>query len=97
MATNTRQARRDAEHLRKQLYDVYYNEFASKFHNSVKVENLPVDLPKRYLLRTLMTKGGIARDKQTGLYLPFVYGGIDVYGLPKYYNLIGFNGLTLMR
>ena len=48
MATNTRQARRDAEHLRKQLYDVYYNEFASKFHNSVKVENLPADLPKRY-------------------------------------------------
>lgn len=97
MATNTRQARRDAEHLRKQLYDVYYNEFASKFHNSVKIENLPADLPKRYLLRTLMTKGGIARDKQTGLYLPFVYGGIDVYGLPKYYNLIGYNGLTMMR
>ena len=70
MATNTRQARRDAEHLRKQLFDVYYNEFASKFHNSVKIENLPADLPKRYLLRTLMTKGGIAPVSYTHLTLP---------------------------
>lgn len=97
MATNTRQARRDAERLRKQYYEIYFNEFASKYHNAVKVVNLPQDLPKRYLLRTLMTKGGIARDKQTGLFLPFVQSGIDVYGLPKHYNLIGFNGYTIWR
>ena len=97
MATNTKQARRDAERKRRDYENSYRSDFASKFHNAVKVVNLPVDLPKRYLLRTLLNKGGIAFDKQTGLYLPFVYGGIDVYGEPKWYNLIGFNGYTLMR
>ena len=29
--------------------------------------------------------------------MPFVSIGIDVYGLPQAYNLIGFNGVTFMR
>lgn len=97
MATNTRQARREAEQRRKVRYDNYLNDFKLLYHNSVQIENLPADLPKRYLLRVLLEKGGIAYDKETGLFLPFVYSGIDVYGLPKSYNLIGFNGLTLWR
>ena len=97
MATNTKQARRQAERRRQDIAEVYENEFRSLFHNSVTVENLPEDLPKRYLLRTLLNKGGIAYDKETGLYLPFVYSGIDAYGEPTAYNLIGANGLTLWR
>lgn len=97
MSTNSKQARKQAERRRQDIIDVYENDFRALFHNSVIVENLPKDLPKRYLLRTLLNKGGIAYDKQTGLYLPFVYSGIDAYGEPTAYNLIGMNGLTLWR
>ena len=44
-----------------------------------------------------MTKGGIAFDKELRLFLPFVKSGIDIYGLPKAYNLIGMNGFTRQR
>ena len=59
MATNTKQARKQAERRRQDIAEVY--------------------------------------DKETGLYLPFVYSGIDAYGEPTAYNLIGMNGLTLWR
>ena len=95
MVTNTRQARRDAEFKRKVYADNYMADFSMLFHNAVSVKNLPIDLPKRYLLRILLTKGGIAYDKETKLYLPFVEKGIDVYGLPQSYDLIGFNGYIL--
>ena len=36
-------------------------------------------------------------DKKTGLYLPYEGVGVDVYGLPTNYNLIGWNGLVLVR
>lgn len=97
MSTNSKQARKQAERRRQDIIEVYEKDFRALFHNSVIVENLPNDLPKRYLLRTLLNKGGIAYDKQTGLYLPFVYSGIDAYGEPTAYNLIGMNGLTLWR
>ena len=97
MATNTRQARKDAEFKRKVYFDNYMADFCALFHNAVVAENLPIDLPKRYLLRVLLQKGGIAKDKETGLYLPFVKKGIDVYGLPKSYTLIGYNGYVLDR
>jgi len=94
MATNSRQARREAESKRKAYCFNYLDRLSILFNNSVSVINLPDDLPKRYLLRTLLTKGAIAYDKETGLFLPFVESGIDVYGLPQNYNLIGFNGFT---
>ena len=97
MAINTRQARKDAEKKRKLYYDNYMADFCSLFHSAVVVENLPNDLPKRYLLKVLLTKGGIAYDKETSLFLPFVEKGIDVYGLPVSYTLIGFNGYVLNR
>ena len=97
MSTNSKQARKQAERRRQDIIDLYENDFRALFHNSVIVENLPNDLPKRYLLRTLLNEGGIAYDKQTGLYLPFVYSGIDAYGEPTAYNLIGANGLSLWR
>lgn len=96
MANNTRNARREAEKKRKVYADNYRNRFAVLFHNSVKVLNAD-DLPKRYLLRVLLEHGGIAYDKQTKLYLRYVRGGIDVYGLPQWYTLIGYNGFTVMR
>ena len=96
MANNTRNARREAEKKRKVYADNYRNRFAVLFHNSVNVLNAD-DLPKRYLLRVLLEHGGIAYDKETQLYLPYVKGGIDVYGLPEWYNLIGYNGFTVWR
>lgn len=97
MANNSRTARREAEQRRKEYVETYRDRFAVLFHNSVVIENLPEDLPKRYLLRILLQQGGIAYDKETKLFLPFVVGGIDVYGLPTWYNLIGFNGFTVRR
>lgn len=97
MATNSKQARKVAENNRKDLTCAYDNFFRSLYHNSVVIENLPKDLPKRYLLKTLMNKGGIAFDRDTKLFLPFAQSGIDIYGLPKRYQLIGYNGFTVWR
>ena len=82
---------------RKAYEDDYRSLFSMLFHNSVLVDKLPEDLPKRYLLRVLKNKGAIAYDKETELFLPFSRVGIDVYGLPKEYILIGYNGLVLTR
>ena len=68
--TTSRQARREAERERNQAASEYVDWFLSIFHNSVTFDNLPDDLPKRYLLRKLVTNGKIAFDKETGLYLP---------------------------
>ena len=88
MANNTRQAVKEAK-VKRQIYENnYLNDFALLFHNSVEIENLPEDLPKRYLLTILYEKGGIAFDKQTKLFLPFVEKGINVYGLPTSYTFI---------
>lgn len=97
MATNTRQARKDAEKKREIYFNNYMSQFCILFNESVEVENLPSDLPKRYLLRVLRNKGGIAYDKQTELFLPYVEKGIDVYGLPQEYTLVGFNGFVVSR
>lgn len=97
MANNTKETVRDATKKRKAYEDDYRSLFSMLFHNSVEVLDLPVDLPKRYLLRVLKNRGGIAHDKITGLYLPYTKIGIDVYGLPYRYNLIGYNGLVLER
>lgn len=82
---------------RKAYENDYRSLFSLLYHNSVLVDNLPNDLPKRYLLRVLKNKGAIAYDKETKLFLPFSRVGIDVYGLPKEYILIGYNGLVLNR
>lgn len=97
MAINTRQARREAEHKRQEYFDNYMSRLCFLFNNAVEIENLPNDLPKRYLLRVLRNKGAIAFDKQTKLFLPFVEKGIDIYGLPQEYTLIGFNGYNVSR
>lgn len=97
MGNNTRNSIRNAIKKRQEYFNNYYCDFTSLFHNSVGVEKLPNDLPKRYLLRILFTKGGIAYDKQTKLFLPFVEKGIDVYGLPQSYTLVGFDGFVVDR
>ena len=96
MATNTRTARKEAQRKRQKYFNSYFNRFVTLFHNSVVIENAD-DLPKRYLLRTLRQRGRIAYDKETGLYLPCVDMGIDVYGLPTAYQLIGYDGFTVQR
>ena len=97
MAINTRESVKEALNKRKRYCESYLNRFSIFFHNSVSIEtNEFKDLPKRYLLKTLMNKGAIAFDLETRLFLPFVSAGIDIYGLPTYYNLIGMNGYTKM-
>ena len=96
MAINTREAVRTAIKIRANYVNEYISRLTSLFHNSVIMENED-ELPKRYLLRVLLNRGGIAYDKETKLYLPFTAGGIDVYGLPKYYILIGYNGYVIQR
>lgn len=94
---NTRAARREAEQKRNAEKMNYMNQFLSMAHNSVKFDNLPEDLPKRYLLSTLFKYGAIAYDKETGLWLRAIGKGIDVYGLPKEWQLFGANGFTVNR
>ena len=94
--SNTKKEYRKAQAKRLAYKNNYLCQFTELFHNSVVIENGD-DIPKRYLLRTLLHKGGIAYDRETGLYLPYNGVGIDVYGLPTMYNLVGQNGLVLMR
>lgn len=97
MASNTKQAVKEAMRKRAEYTNNYEALFRLLFHNSVKINNLPEKLPKRYLLNTLLNKGAIAYDKETKLFLPFAKGGIDVYGLPTTYFLIGYNGFYKER
>lgn len=97
MAINTRESMKEALKKRQLYFESYLNRFSIFFHNSVSIETKEFkDLPKRYLLKTLMNKGAIAFDKELRLFLPFVQAGIDIYGLPTKYNLIGMNGFTKM-
>lgn len=97
MAINTKESVKEALKRRERYYNEYINRFSIFFHNSVSIETTQFkDLPKRYLLRILMNKGAIAFDKTTQLFLPFTASGIDIYGLPQRYNLIGMNGYTKM-
>ena len=97
MANSTRKAIKEAIIKRQNYENDYRSLFSMLFHNAVVVENLPEELPKRYLLRVLKNKGAIAYDKITEVFLPFTKIGIDLYGLPKQYNLIGYNGITYLR
>lgn len=96
MASNTKQAVKDALRLREELTTNYIELWKSLFHNSIELLN-GGDLPKRYLFETLLNRGAIAYDRETKLYLPFVAAGVDVYGLPTMYTLLGANGFTRIR
>ena len=97
MANSTKNSIKEAL-LKRQKYENDYRAlFSMLFHNAVKVKHLPDDLPKRYLLRVLKNRGAIAYDKISKVFLPFTKDGIDLYGLPKYYTLIGYNGSVFRR
>lgn len=94
---SSRQERKHAEKRRNEIALDYRNRLGLIFENSITFENLPTELPKRYLTRVLREKGGIAYDKISGLYLPYVRMGIDVYGLPTGYTLVGYDGTVFTR
>ena len=93
----SKQERKRAERRRNEIALDYRNRLGLIFENSITFENLPAELPKRYLTRVLREKGGIAYDKISGLYLPYVRMGIDVYGLPTGYTLVGYDGTVFTR
>lgn len=97
MANSTKNSVKEALKKRQDYENDYRSLFSLLFHNSVEIENLPNDLPKRYILRVLKNKGAIAYDKQTKVFLPFTRIGIDLYGLPKKYTLIGYDGTVFTR
>ena len=95
MAINTRSAVKEALKKYQEYKETYLKRFSTFFHNAVKIEtNEFKDLPKRYLLETLMNKGAIAFDRSLRLFLPFTESGVDIYGLPTQYTLIGMNGFN---
>lgn len=96
MANNTKKAIQEAKAKRSKYFNYYVSNFCLLFNNSVEVVN-GNDLPKRYLLKVLRNRGAIAYDKQQKIYLPFTEIGIDLYGLPTQYQLIAYNGVTLLR
>lgn len=97
MAINTKRARREAEQRFCMYSQSYVDRWTSLYHNSVEVENVEDSVPKRYLLRVLYEYGAIAFDRETKMYLPFTAHGIDVYGLPTAYTLVGYDGTVLNR
>ena len=97
MASNTRQAVREAIIKRNKLIHNYIKRLEMLFDNCVVCENLPDDLPKRYLLKVLRENGGIAYDIKTKLFLRFTPLGLDTYGLPKLYTLYGYDGIMYTR
>ena len=95
MAINTRSAVKESLKKSQEYRETYLKRFSTFFHNAVKIEtNEFKDLPKRYLLETLMNKGAIAFDRSLRLFLPFTQSGVDIYGLPTQYTLIGMNGFN---
>lgn len=96
MANNTKKAIQEAKAKRSKYFNYYVSNFCLLFNNSVEIVNGD-DLPKRYLLKVLRNRGAIAYDKQQKIYLPFTEIGIDLYGLPTQYQLIAYNGVTLLR
>lgn len=96
MANNTKKAIQEAKAKRSKYFNYYVSNFCLLFNNSVEIVNGD-DIPKRYLLKVLRNRGAIAYDKQQKIYLPFTEIGIDLYGLPTQYQLIAYNGVTLMR
>ena len=95
---NSRAARRDAEKAREAAALNYVTQWLSLLHNSIEIENLEKDVPKRYFLDVLFSHGKIVLDKATGLYLRAVYSGsIDAYGICKTLQLYGANGFTVQR
>lgn len=97
MAINTKQARKEAERKLRLYRSKYLERWVSLFNNSIVLENAESNVPKRYFLRQLYEKGGVAYDIATELYLPYTGVGIDVYGFPTMYTLIAENGFTLQR
>lgn len=93
---NSRKARKEAEEKARLYIEDYVCLFSNIFHNSVKISGDDT-VPKRYLLQILLGRGGIAYDKATQLYLPYTRMEIDVYGLPRRYQLIGFDGFNVIR
>lgn len=97
MAINSREARKQAERQLKKYKSKYIERWMTLFNNSVKLVKAEDDVPKRYFLRQLYEKGGVAYDIETRLYLPYTGVGIDVYGFPTMYTLIAENGYTIQR
>lgn len=96
MPINSRESRREAERKKSLYTNDYIARFFSLFHNSIKLKGID-GTPKRYFLQVLLEHGAIAYDKITGLWLRFNPIGIDIYGLPTRYNLIGYNGFIVTR
>lgn len=97
MAVNSKLARKEAERKVRLYRTKYLERWVSLFNNSIVLENAESNVPKRYFLRQLYEKGGVAYDIATQLYLPYTGVGIDVYGFPTMYTLIAANGFTLQR
>lgn len=106
MASNTRLARLNAERINELHRNDYVVRLTALLHNAISIkglENLDCQMfgigipPKRYILDTLFNYGGIAYDKQTKLFLRYNKMGINVYGLPQEYMLIGMNGYAVQR
>ena len=91
--TITKKAKKEAQIDFCNRRDYYFSHFRNLFHNSIKINN--TDVPKRYLLNILSERGAIAYYKALNLFLPFSPIGIDIYGLPESYQLIGYNGFTV--
>lgn len=93
---STKQEILKAERRLEQYRNDYMTYFLSLAHNSIIVENLPREIPKRYFLKVLFKQGKIGHIKgeDKELYLPASGVGVDIYGLPTDYILTGYNGFV---
>lgn len=91
---STKNEIKEAQKYIVRRYNNYMMYFCGIFHNSVKIINLPKDLPKRYLLRVLLKKGYIINTGN--LYLPGYGEGVNIYGLPERYVITSYNGKVVL-
>lgn len=73
----------------------YFNLFASLFCNSVKINNLEHDTKQSYIMKILLERGTIARDKITGLWGQWSGEGSRYDGEPETVRIWFKNGNTI--
>ncbi len=77
------------------LTQAYFDEYLSMFCNAVKILGLPDDIPQYYILKTLFTRGVIAKYGDLGIYRPEFVGLKDIYGEYKTVHLTNADGQRL--
>ena len=96
MAKQVKNENEEYSQYRQMIASIEYENILNLLLNSVKIENLPKDVPETIVKRWLFEFGGIGIFKASDmeLYAKFVGVGVDEYGRPTSYTFLTENGIT---